>query len=139
MKPTPSDNDRAMSQADLESLRRALASGPAALLALLDENVQWDYVGAFPEAVTYHGPREVAGFFQEWAAGFDDFGFEAEETIAAGEAVVVGLHQWGRGKETGAEVESRTWQLFRFKDGRIVSCRGYATRAEALTAASGRA
>jgi ketosteroid isomerase-like protein len=126
-----------MSGADLENLRRALASGPADLLALLDDDVQWDYVGAFPETVTYHGPQEVAEFFQEWAAGFDDFGFEAEEAIEAGKSVVVGLHQWGRGKETGAEVESRTWQVFRFRDGRIVSCRGYPTRAEALTAASG--
>jgi ketosteroid isomerase-like protein len=137
VKPTRSDNARAMSRADLESLRRALDSDLGALLALLDENVQWDYVGAFPETVTYHGPEEVAGFFSEWVAGFDDFGFEAEEAIEAGESVVVGLHQWGRGKETGAEVESRTWQVFRFRDGRIVSCRGYPTRAEALTAASG--
>jgi ketosteroid isomerase-like protein len=61
--------------------------------------------------VTYRGPGEVAEFFREW----------------------------GTGKETGAAVESRTWQVFRFRDGKIVSCRGYQTRAEALTAASGRA
>ena len=85
-----------MPRGDLENLRRALASGPPALLALLDDDVQWDYVGAFPEAVTYHGPQEVEGFLREWAGGFDDFGFEAEETIEAGDSVVVGLHQWGR-------------------------------------------
>jgi ketosteroid isomerase-like protein len=128
-----------MSRADLENLQSALASGPPALLALLDDDVRWDYVGAFPEVVTYSGPAEVAAFFQEWAGGFDDFGFEAEETIEAGDSILVGLHQWGTGKETGARVESRTWQVFGFRDGRIVSCRGYQTRAEALTAASGRA
>jgi ketosteroid isomerase-like protein len=129
-----------MPRGDLENLRRALASDPPALLALLDDDVRWDYVGAFPEAVTYHGPQEVGDFLREWAGGFDDFGFEAEETIEAGDStIVVGLHQWGRGKETGARVESRTWQVFSFRDGKIVSCRGYQTRAEALTAASGRA
>jgi ketosteroid isomerase-like protein len=128
-----------MSPRDLDNLQRALAAGPGALLELLDDDVQWDYVGAFPEVVTYRGPAEVAEFFREWAGGFDDFGFEAEETIDAGDAIVVGLHQWGTGKETGARVESRTWQVFRFRDGRIVSCRGYQDKAEALTAASGRA
>jgi ketosteroid isomerase-like protein len=49
--------------------------------------------------------------------------------------VVVCPHQWGRGKETGARVESRTWQVFTFQDGKITRCRGYATKREALEAA----
>jgi uncharacterized protein len=126
-----------MSSADLENLRAAISSGPSALLALLDDEVEWDYVGAFPEAVTYHGPREVGEFLRQWAAGFEDFGFEADETIDAGDSVVVHLHQWGRGKETGAQVESRTWQVFNFRDGKIVRCRGYATKAEALASVGG--
>ena len=55
--------------------------------------------------------------------------------IDAGNCVVVLLRQWGRGKETGAQVENRTWQVFTFRDGKIVHCRGYATQAEALEAA----
>jgi ketosteroid isomerase-like protein len=124
-----------MSQENIEALRRALASDPGALLAILDDDVEWDYVGAFPEAVTYHGPAEVGRFLSEWAAGFDDFGFEAEEMVDAGDSVVVHLHQWGRIKGTGALVESRTWQAFTFRDGKVIHCRGYATEAEALAAA----
>jgi ketosteroid isomerase-like protein len=124
-----------MSRENLESLRLALSSDPAALLALLDDEVEWDYVGAFPEAVTYHGPREVGEFLRQWAAGFEDFGLEADETIDAGASVVVCLHQWGRGKETGAQVESRTWQVFDLRGGKIVHCRGYETKAEALASA----
>jgi ketosteroid isomerase-like protein len=128
-----------MSQDNVEILRRALPdSAPAdveALLALLDERVEWDYVGAFPEVVTYHGPDEVREFLQQWSGAFDGFGFEAEEAIGAGDSVVVLLHQWGQGKETGARVESRTWQVFTFRDGKIVHCRGYGTKAEALDAA----
>jgi ketosteroid isomerase-like protein len=114
-------------------------SAPAdveALFAILAEDVEWDYVGAFPEGVTtYHGPAEVREFLERWAGAFDDFGFEAEEAIDAGNAVVIRLHQWGRGKDTGAQVESRTWQMFSFQDGKIVHCRGYASKAEALEAA----
>ena len=128
-----------MSQDNVEILRGALPdSAPAdveALFALLDERVEWDYVGAFPEAVTYHGPDEVREFLQQWAGAFDDFGFAAEEAIGAGDFVVVLLHQWGHGKETGAQVESRTWQVFTFRDGKIVHCRGYSTKDEALQAA----
>ena len=124
-----------MSRGDLENLRRALSSDPAALIALLDDEVEWDYVGAFPEAVTYRGPPEVAEFLRQWAEGFEDFGFEAEEMIDAGDSVVVSLHQWGRGRETGAQVESRTWQVFSFRGGKVIRCRGYATKAEAFSAA----
>jgi ketosteroid isomerase-like protein len=123
-----------MSREDLENLRGALASDPSALLALLDDEVEWDYVGAFPEAVTYHGPREVGEFLRQWAEGFEDFGFEADEAIDAGDSVVICLHQWGRGKETGAQVESRTWQVFNFRGGKVIRCRGYATKAEAVGA-----
>jgi ketosteroid isomerase-like protein len=125
-----------MSQENLEMIQRALASSnPGAVLAILDENVEWDYVGAFPEAVTYHGPAEVGEFLRAWAGGFDEFGFEADETIDAGDCVVACLHQWGRGKETGARVESRTWQVFTFQAGKVTRCRGYATKGEALEAA----
>jgi hypothetical protein len=39
-----------MSRADLENLQAALGSGPSALLALLDEDVRWDYVGRSPKS-----------------------------------------------------------------------------------------
>ena len=102
---------------------------------MLDENVEWDYVGAFPEVVTYHGPDAVREFLGQWSGSFDDFGFEAEDAVEAGDSVVFCLYQWGRGKETGAQVESRTWQVMTFRGGKVVHCRGYDTKAEALQAA----
>jgi uncharacterized protein len=121
---------------NVETLRRAMDSGdPAALFALLHEQVEWDYVGAFPESATYYGPEGVQKFFGQWTGAFDDFGFAAEEFIDAGDSVVMHLRQWGRGKDTGAQVENRTWQVFTFRDGKIVHCRGYPSKAEALQAA----
>jgi ketosteroid isomerase-like protein len=129
-----------MSQENLEIVRRALpenAPGDVeALLAILDEDVEWDYVGAFPEGVsTCRGPAEVREFLRQWADGFDDFGLEAEEAIDAGDAVVIRLHQWGRGKGTGAPVESRTWQVLTLRGGKVVHCRGYESKDDALDAA----
>jgi ketosteroid isomerase-like protein len=128
-----------LSKENVEILRRALPeSAPAdleALLEILDEKVVWDYVGAFPEAVTYHGPAEVREFLRQWTGAFEDFGIEAAQAVDVGDSVVVCLHQWGRGKETGAQVENRTWQVFTFRGGKIVHCRGYESKAEALEAA----
>jgi ketosteroid isomerase-like protein len=124
-----------MSQENVEKVRTTIASGPAGLLGILHDEVEWDYVGAFPEAATYHGPEQVAEFLRGWVGGFDDFGLEADELIDAGDSVLVLLHQWGRGRDTGAQVESRTWQVLTFHDEKVIHCRGYATKAEALEAA----
>ena len=105
-----------------------------ALLDMLAEDVEWDYVGAFPEVVTYHGPEEVREFLRGWAGAFDNFNVEAEDAIDAGDRVAVCVHQSGRGKDTGASVDNRVWQVFTFRDGEIVHCHGYATRAEAVAA-----
>ena len=129
---------RPLTRENVEILSKALRSAPAdpeALFAILDEKVEWDYVGAFPESTTYHGPDAVREFFYQWAGAFDGFGIEAEEVIDAGDSVLVLLHQWGRGKETGAQVGQRSWQLFTFRNGKIVHCGGYATKAEAFEAA----
>jgi ketosteroid isomerase-like protein len=129
-----------MSADNVAILRRAMPeSGPAdldSLVELLADDVEWDYVGAFPEVVTYRGPEQVREFLSNWTDAFDDFGVAAEEAVDAGDSVVICLHQWGRGKDTGAQVESRTWQVMRFRDGKIVHCHGYETKAEALDAAA---
>jgi ketosteroid isomerase-like protein len=104
------------------------------LFASLDEEVEWDYVGAFPESKTYRGPDAVREFFLEWSGAFDDFDLEAEEMIDAGDSVLALLHQWGHGKESGAQVENRTWQVFTFRRGKVIHCRGYGTKREALKA-----
>ncbi len=110
-------------------------ANPEDLFSILDENVEWDYVGAFPEIQTAHGPAEVREFLREWSDAFDDFSFQAEEMVDAGDSVVVRVHQRGRGKETGAQVESDAWQVFALRNGKIVHCRGYETKAQALEAA----
>jgi ketosteroid isomerase-like protein len=127
-----------MPEGNAEKLRQVFASGPEAfenLFALLDEDVVWDYVGSFPESATYHGPDEVREFVTQWTGSFDDFGMEAEQIVDAEDNVAVRMRQWGCGKQTGAPVENRTWQVFTFRDGRIVHCRGYADRDEAFAAA----
>jgi len=128
-----------MSEENVEILRRAMPestpANPEDLFSILDENVEWDYVGAFPDMQTAHGPAGVRDFLREWSGAFDDFSFQAEEMVDAGDSVVVRLRQSGRGKDTGAQVENQTWQVFALLNGKVVHCRGYDTKAQALEAA----
>ena len=127
-----------MSAENVELLRRAMPEStpadPGDLFSILDEDVEWDYVGAFPEIRTAHGPAEVREFLREWAEAFDDFSFQAEEMVDAGNSVVVHVRQRGLGKETGAEVENHAWQVFTLRKGKVVHCRGYETKVQALDA-----
>ena len=110
-------------------------ANPEHLFSILDEKVEWDYVGAFPEIQTAHGPAEVSEFLREWSEAFDDFSFQAEEIVDAGDSVVVEVRQSGRGKETGVQVESHAWQVFTLRNGKVVHCRGYETKEQGLEAA----
>src|SRR5688572_6418973 len=117
-----------MSKRNVELISAALAAAPddpEPLFALLDDQVVWDYVGAFPASATYHGPEEVRGFLDQWDGAFEDFSVEAEDVTGAGDEVVVRMRQSGRGKEAGAPVDNRVWQVFTFAAGKIVHCRGF--------------
>ena len=51
-----------------------------------------------------------------------------------GDSVVAHIHQWGRGKGSGAKVESQFWLVWTIRDGKIVRGAHYARRADALEA-----
>jgi ketosteroid isomerase-like protein len=127
-----------MSQENVDTLMRAWAetrSDPDAFFQILDEEVEWEMAGGWLETAKYHGPEGVREFFRRWAGAFDEWGFEAEEVIDAGDAVVVLLHQWGRGKGSGVPVETRFWQVWTFSEGKVIRHCNYRTKEEALEAA----
>jgi ketosteroid isomerase-like protein len=128
-----------MSRENVEILMRAFDAAPEdpePFFALFDENVEWDMTGGpFPEPRTVYGPEAVREFFRTWAGTFDDWGYEAEEVIDAGDSVFVCLHQWGRGKGSGVPVEGRFFQVWTFRSGKVIRYKGFNHRAEALAAA----
>ena len=109
---------------------------PEPFFALLDENVEWDMSGGpYPLQKRVYGPEAVRDFFRTWAGTFDDWGYEAEETIDAGPSVFVCLRQWGRGKGSGVAVDNRFWQVWTFQNGKVIRYQGFTDKAEALEAA----
>jgi ketosteroid isomerase-like protein len=130
-----------MSQQNLELVRRVLGEAqhnPPALWDLLDDEVLWepgqlDLPDAEP--AQWHGPAGVQEFFRRWIGPFDEWGYEVGEMIDAGDTVVAHIHQWGRGKGSGAKVESQFWLVWTIRDGKLVRGAHYAERDQALESA----
>jgi ketosteroid isomerase-like protein len=128
-----------MSQENVSTVLEALEvarDDPEAFFAIFDQGVEWDMSGAgLPDTQTYYGPEGVREFFRRWIGPFDDFGYTAEEVIDAGDSVIVLLHQWGRGKGSRVAVDSRFWQVWTLRRGKVVRYQNFPERSDALEAA----
>jgi ketosteroid isomerase-like protein len=128
-----------MSLGNAEIVQRFLDGAlqtPDAVWDIFDDEVCWN-VGALsiPDGPTFHGPDGVRRFFRSWIGPFQEWGYDVEEFIDGGDVVVVRIHQWGRGKGSGVDVDGRFWQLWLMHNGKAVRVTHYAKRAEALEAA----
>jgi ketosteroid isomerase-like protein len=131
-----------MSEENVELLRRMFkrlgrhGENPEALYELLDAEVVWDASGLdFPDGSVYHGHEGVREFWRRWRGTWETWEFWPEEIIDAGDNVVVSMNQRGRGKGSGAEVEARHGQIWRFRNGKIVRHAQYRELDQALEAA----
>jgi ketosteroid isomerase-like protein len=71
-----------------------------------------------------------------WATELEGFRADVEEWIDAGDAVIGRVHWYGRGKASGASIDRRQFDLWKFRDGKVVrAVLGFETRDEALAAA----
>src|SRR5205085_6511327 len=130
-----------MSQANVEIVRkgwRAFERGDIeGFLALCDRGVVWDqahYVSGEFDPV-YQGHDGVARFLKEWQEFFEGYYAHTEEYIDAGEAVLTRVRQGGRGKHSGARVQSAPyWVICRVRDALVVRIEFYRDEREALEA-----
>ena len=110
---------------------------PDSAWGIFDADVVWEVATlAIPDfPPTFHGPDGVREFFRRWIGTFDDWGYEVGEVIQGRNAVVVRVHQWGRGKGSGASVEGRFWQVWVMRSDKAVRVRHLLEKAEAFEAA----
>ncbi len=131
-----------MSEENLEALRRAgeavKKNDPSILDALLDPEVLWE-VGNADAPIdlvgTYRGIDEVRGFFVRFEEALAEWDWEHHDLEAVGDHVIARQHIRGRGRHTGIEMEYDIWQLWTFRDGKVVHYRDCDDRAAALEAA----
>ena len=86
----------------------------------------------WPERQTYEGPEGTREFLTDWVGAWEDWRLEVRELIDAGDDVVAILHQSGRSKTTGLEVDMDFAQVWTIKDGKQTRMRMYADPDEAL-------
>ncbi len=127
-----------MSDENVQIIKRMLdevQERPEALYEILDEQIEWETAAIdMPFPAGGRGPETVKQFFRSWVGAFEDWGFEAEKVIDVGDAVVVRIHQWGKGKASGVAVENRFWQVWVMREGKVVRATHHSEKAEALEA-----
>ena len=101
-------------------------------------DVQWETVSTFPDAGTYRGREDVAGFWRTWRDSFRGFTLHLGDCVPLGDRhVLATFHVSGEGAGSGVGVESpAVFQLGEIHDGQVVWVRMFLTESEALEAAS---
>jgi ketosteroid isomerase-like protein len=67
------------------------------------------------------GPDQIIKFFEGLDETFDELRLDAQESVDGGERVATRLRYYGRGKGSGAEIETEMYhQVVTFRDGVIV-------------------
>jgi ketosteroid isomerase-like protein len=85
-----------------------------------------------PDGAVFHGREGLLALVADWAEGFEEWSFRAEEFIDAGDHVVVRVHQWGRGAGSGAMVDGDIWLTYAFEDGKVKRFMLFADRERAF-------
>jgi hypothetical protein len=129
-----------MSQQNVEIVRRvsdAFASGDSnTVFALVAPEIEWDFSHAdtWLEEQVYRGYDGIAKFFGKWLREWDDYRFEVEDIIDAGDRVVAIVRDEGRGKSSGIKLERRHAEVWTVHDGKVMRIEPYDDKAKALAA-----
>jgi uncharacterized protein len=135
-----------MSQENVEIVQRGYVALIEALergefeegtLDWLDPEIEWRGPREFPDlAEPRHGHDGVREYMAVLFEAIEDYRVTPEEFIDVGEQVLVFSREGGRGRGSGAEVESQpTAHLWMLRDGKAVRMQSYWERAQALEAA----
>jgi len=98
-------------------------------------DVEWvPLAGTVDSTAVRQGYAAMKERLTEMFAAMDEPRIAAEEFIEAGVRIVVAVRVSGRGKASGAHVDTRWFHVLTERDGKAVRIEWYATRAEALKA-----
>jgi uncharacterized protein len=124
-----------MSQENVELVTRLyeafLHGDQSVIVGGLHPDIEWRSI---EDTETRHGHDGVAASVGSWLDTWDEHDLQAEEYLDAGDHVVVSTRLRGRGRRSGADVETRSFAVWRLRDGQAVAYREYQSKAEALEA-----
>ena len=82
-----------------------------------------------------YGNDAVLANYERWDEAWEGAETTLEEVIGHGDRVFVAARFHGRGRASGVEVETRLYEVYTVRDGKVLRIDEYATRDEALEAA----
>jgi uncharacterized protein len=102
------------------------------------EDMEWGWSGEFPGMAPVSPDPEgmtASDRLREWLSPWEDWRCEAEDYVASGEFVVALTRYTGRGKESGATVDTQGAHLWTMRDGKVIRLEVFSSRSKALEAA----
>ena len=82
-----------------------------------------------------YGNNAVLANYERWDEAWEGAETTLEEVIGHGDMVFVAARFHGRGRASGVEVETRLYEVYTVRDGKVLRIDEYATRDEGLEAA----
>jgi ketosteroid isomerase-like protein len=83
---------------------------------------------------TYRGVEGIEAFIADVDRTFEDYTATTGKITDAGDRVLVEVHQSGRGRESGIDIEHTFTHVWTLTSGRVTSLRAFANREDALEA-----
>jgi len=106
-----------------------------AAVASFDPEIEW-VLPARQSSDSCRGPDEIKRFWKGLDETFEELTLEPQEFVDAGDHVATKLRYYGRGKESGIEIEGDLYhQVASFRAGRMVRIEYFGEWSEALEAA----
>lgn len=100
-----------------------------------DPEIEW-VLPALQRSDSCHGPEEIIRFWEGLDETFEELRLDPQEFVDAGDRVAVRLRYYGRGKGSGAELETEMYhQVTTFRDGTMVRIEYFTSWPRALEAA----
>ena len=125
-----------MTGQNIELARRATRD-LRSMFEVFDEEIVWDNRGTNAPADlagAFRGKREVIRTVESWVGTWLEYDFAVEELIEAGDLVLLGAWERGRGKGSGVALERRWGMVWTFRDARVVLAEAYDSLAQACAA-----
>ena len=107
-----------------------------AVIREFPDDIEWQVLEQLPDQGPFRGRDGVLRFWKSWRESFSDFRAEIDEIVDAGDHVIVMMHMVGRGRDSGAEVETPTYaQMWTFRGDEVKRVRMLQSKEAALEAA----
>jgi ketosteroid isomerase-like protein len=101
---------------------------------LYDPGVEWVEHRGVPGGGAFGGVDEVRQGFRGWLSSWERYRLELIELIEQGDRCLTAVRGSGRGRLSGAYAEDLFFQVWTFRDRKVVRIENFAERGEALAA-----